>query len=495
VAVVVLTLLSCGGEPLPPVTHAQGEIAGEVTASSVILQSRLTTGGNPDHDESLTADVPGEPGVARFELSTDPDFAESWFTGWLQAVPEHDFIVKTRVDGLEPATRHYYRLVFGRTQSDVEVGPRRSFKTLAGGEIAEPVRFAVVTCMNYAPFHLMYQGEDRQLGYPALVTLREMAPEFIVFTGDNVYYDGPSMKSSIPAEYRRPAATTEPELRRKWHQQLVQPRFAELFTDVATYWQKDDHDYRFNDCDNTTPDEPPSPELGRRIFREQVPVVDPADPDSKTYRTHRINRLVQIWLTEGRDFRSPHMMEDGPGKSLWGVEQRAWLQRTLLSSDAPFKLLINANPMIGPDDSHKKGPSNPGHDELKRDNHSNPGGFQYERNEFFEWLGEHGLIGARFFLFHGDRHWQYHSISPEGVEEFSCGALHDENSRLGRSPGDPDSNDPEALITQPYTQDEKSGGFIIVSVDPGPEAGAPMMTVTWFDEHGVEQYSITRTAT
>jgi alkaline phosphatase/alkaline phosphatase D len=281
-------------------------------------------------------------------------------------------------------------------------------------------------------------------------------------------------------------------LRRKWHQQLVQPRFAQLFAEVPTYWEKDDHDYRYNDCDNTAPDEQPSPELGRRIFREQVPVVDPDDANARTYRTHRVNKDLQIWLTEGRDYRSPMMMESGPDKTLWGVKQREWLERTLLESDAAFKVLISPTPMIGPDDWGKKGPSNPGDDDLKRDNHSNPAGYQDERDEFFKWLLANDLPANGFFIVCGDRHWQYHSISPEGIEEFSSGALVDANSRLGRLPGDPDSNDPDAEIRQPYTQDEASGGFLMVRIAPGGNGGPATITFTWHDEHGVELYSTTR---
>jgi len=490
---IVLLILSCSGGTPPPLTHAQGEMAGEVTSSSVILQSRLTTGGAPDPVWPFEADVPGAPGVARFELSTDPDFAGSFTTDWLTATPEYDFIVKTRVTGLEPGARYYYRLDFGPNQDHSELGPRRSFKTHDGAGVAGEASFVVVTGMNYAPFHAVYQGEDRRLGYPALVAIREMKPDFFVATGDDVYYDIPSLDEKLPEQFRRPPADTEPAMRRKWHEQLVQPRFVELFAEVPTYWEKDDHDSRYNDCDNSSPETPPSPELGKRIFLEQVPVVDPSDSDPRTYRTHRVNRDLQIWLTEGRDYRSPNMMASGPDKTLWGVEQREWLQRTLLESDATFKILISPTPMIGPDDLKKPMGSNPGDDEYKRDNHSNPGGFQYERDGFFEWLLANDLPARGFFIVCGDRHWQYHSISPEGIEEFSSGALVDANSRIGRRPGDPESNDPEAKIRQPYTQQEASGGFLMVRVAAGADGEPATLTFTWYDEHGVELYSAART--
>ena len=103
----------------------------------------------------------------------------------------------------------------------------------------------------------------------------------------------------------------------------MQPRFVDLFRHVPTYWEKDDHDHRYNDCDRSG-ERPPSSELGIRIFREQVPVVDPRERDAKTYRTYRVNRHLQIWLVEGRDYRSPNKMPDGPEKTLWGAEQISW---------------------------------------------------------------------------------------------------------------------------------------------------------------------------
>jgi len=139
-------------------------------------------------------------------------------------------------------------------------------------------------------------------------------------------------------------------------------------------------------------------------------------------------------------------------------------------------------------------PAYEGQDKFKRDNHSNTKGFKYERDEFFRWLIEYGLDKNHFYIVCGDRHWQYHSISREGIEEFSCGALVDANSRLGRKPGDPDSNDPEAKIKQPYTQDKESGGFLKVAVKPAVANKSAVLRFTWYDEHGVELYSTERMA-
>jgi alkaline phosphatase/alkaline phosphatase D len=332
--------------------------------------------------------------------------------------------------------------------------------------------------MNYYRFFhhpdRAYTGPDKELGYPALETILDSKPDFFVGTGDNVYYDTP----------REGRAQTAAAMRKKWHEQFRRPRYIDLFAEVPTYWQKDDHDYRYNDCDNTS-DAEPSPELGARIFLEQVPVVDPNNSSPVTYRTHRVNQILQIWLTEGRDHRSPNMMEPGPDKTLWGAEQREWLERTLLESDATFKLLISSTPMIGPDDAEQAGQAAEGHDTVKRDNHSNPYGFQHERDEFYAWLIENDFLNKNFYIICGDRHWQYHSIHPLGFEEFSIGALVDANSRMGRPPGDPESNDPDAEIRQPFTHEEPTGGFLRVTVLPGSE---PTAVFGFYDERGVLLY-------
>ena len=205
-------------------------------------------------------------------------------------------------------------------------------------------------------------------------------------------------------------------------------------------------------------------------------MVDPAEKEAVTYRTHRISRELQIWLVEGRDYRSPNSMEDGPAKTLWGKEQLAWLKRTLLESDAPFKILIAPTAMVGPDGA------------SKRDSHANIGGFQHEAREFFGWLDRNGLLEGNFYLICGDRHWQYHAIHPSGVEEFACGALCDANAFAAISPGDPGSTDPEGRIIHKYTQRGQSGGFLRVRVHP-PAGGKPAQAeFAFYDELGALLY-------
>ncbi len=461
-ALLVLLPLWTGLLPAAEIHLAQGLLAGEVTATSAILQTRLTAVAAPRDGE-----VPGAAGTGRFEIAATPDFKEARQTPWLQATAAGDFILRAHVDGLSPATTYHYRVVFGSAAAVAKPGDPASFKTLPDPRQAAAVDFILTSCLNYAFFQHGsggkggYQGEDRMQGYPALEPALRLDPDFVIIGGDAVYYDHPAAtRAKSPAE-----------LRRKWHEQYVQPRFVRLFARVPSYWMKDDHDYRRNDSDPTG-DYEPSHQLGIDTFREQVPVVKPGDAKAVTYRTHRMGRDLQLWFVEGRDYRSPNQQPDGPEKSVWGREQKAWLQRTLKESDATFKILVSPTPMIGPDDAYKK------------DNHVNEAGFRHEGEAFFKWLAENGIAPGRFFILCGDRHWKYHSRHASGYEEFSCGALNRENARLGRNPGSGGSTDPEGKVKQLYTDRPPSGGFLRVALTPGDAARQASLELSQHDDLG-----------
>ena len=133
--------------------HAQGEMCGEVTPRSAILQSRLTASEGLIH-----GDVPGAAGVACFEYSTDKDFGHLRRTSWITATPENDSIVKVKVSDLQPGTHYFYRLIYGPDRDNTTVGDTCRFKTLQGPTGTDNTSFVVVTGMNYVAFHIGKQS-------------------------------------------------------------------------------------------------------------------------------------------------------------------------------------------------------------------------------------------------------------------------------------------------------------------------------------------------
>ena len=212
----------------------QGEMAGEVSQESVILQARLTEDG-----KVRSGDVEGCPGVGAFVLSEGPGFEHAFRTPWQAASAENDYLIKTRVSGLESGTRYFYRLLSGPAADSAGAGPTGRFRTLDPPGVSGDVRFVVVTGMNRFAFLAASLKDlafkEREMGFPGLAAILEHEPDFFVATGDSVYYDTPFIGRAESRE----------EMRAKWHRQFSTPRFAALFQQVPTYWEKDDHDFRY----------------------------------------------------------------------------------------------------------------------------------------------------------------------------------------------------------------------------------------------------------
>jgi len=467
-------------------------LAGEVRSESVIFQARLTAQDCLYYEDyhnahKLTsADIEGKKGWGRFLYATDSALNSPERTPWLEASAATDYILKAKVEGLQSNSKYYYQLEFGEDSMKTKTSRVQAFNTFPDAETVSEINFVMFACIHLERFYLgggfgksssqgesAYRKDDKHLGFPGLKTIADMNPDFVISNGDNVYYDH-------PPEFK---ATQQAEMRAKWHRLYAMPRMQNLLSQTVSFWLKDDHDHRYDDSDTTYAHEKhgahPTHKLGVNTFREQVPiVVDKQGSKSETYRTVRVNKLLQLWFLEGRDYRSPNSMPPGPEKTIWGEKQKAWLKETLLESDATFKIIVSPTPMVGPDDMRKG------------DNHTNPKGFRAEGDAFFQWLLDHNFLEKNLYFICGDRHWKYHSVHPTGFEEFSCGSLIDQNARLGRVPGDENSTDPEGLIKQPYIDQTANGGFLHISTQAtSTEKDQAHLVFRFYDENGEELYS------
>jgi len=443
--------IACGQE-----THqATGVKVGEVTPDSAIVWMRLTAGSKRKADgvvvkgraaetlpagtsvDDLEGACPGMAGRVRLRYGAGRETDSENTTAWGQVGPDSDFTHQFRLTGLKPATEYVYFAETGGSAGTPAHAPLRGrFETAPRPDQYADATFTAITGQ-------MYNDLDDPDGFHIYEAMAALKPKFIVPTGDTVYYDNES-----------PRATTVAAARHHWHRMYSLPRLVAFHLQVPGYWEKDDHDTIFNDCWPTMM--PPSMlpmtfEQGQRIFREQVPMGE------KTYRTVRWGKSLEVWLVEGRDFRSPNNAPDGPDKSIWGREQKQWLMRTLLASDAEWKVLVSPTPIVGPDRGNKA------------DNHANRA-FKSEGDEMRRWFQKN--LPENFFLVCGDRHWQYHSVDPEtGVREFSCGPASDQHA--SGSPGE----DPTY-----HRFHRVKGGFLSVSVSRPGEASTIVFRL--HDVHG-----------
>lgn len=401
----------------PPTTRlASGIKVGEVTDRSAIVWARLTAASKrndglrvngkaakadpPKFEDvnKLEGACPGAAGRLRLRYGTTADLSNAKTLGWVEVDEETDFMHQFAIDGLPADSAIHFAIDTAEPGMNGAVlgSLVGKFRTAPPADKSTPITFAVVTCQGYTDL-------DHADGFHIYPSIAALDPRFVAFTGDNVYYDNDP-----------PVATSPALARYHWQRMYSLPRHVDMLRKFASYWEKDDHDTLKNDSWPGTKAGNLMFAQGQAIFREQVPMGE------KIYRTFRWGRHLQIWLTDGRDFRSPNSMKDGPNKTIWGREQKAWLFRTVKASDATWKVVISPTPIVGPDRGNKA------------DNHANDN-FKHEGDEIRTFFKENAP--KNLFTMCGDRHWQYHSVHPvTGLNEFSVGAASDEHA--GGSPGE-----------------------------------------------------------
>jgi tetratricopeptide (TPR) repeat protein len=167
-------------------------------------------------------------------------------------------------------------------------------------------------------------------------------------------------------------------------------------------------------------------------------------------------------------------MPDGPGKTIWGIEQWLWLLRSLGESDATYKVILSPTAIVGPDaDPFSKRGDN--HADIDR---------AYEGDEIRRLLARH----ENLVVIAGDLHYQYMSIDPNtGLREYGCGPASDAHTtggvqytsvdpRSGRREHGPWTDDnsspdgPRARHRDEYHRYRNPvGGFVSATVDPDTE--------------------------
>ncbi|QDT15009.1 alkaline phosphatase D family protein [Alienimonas californiensis] len=408
----------------PAVAHAAGFAngvkIGEVTPASAVLWVRLTAddeAGNPVREWTADAPnwtVPGLVGEVRFRIRAN-DSEDERTTDWTAVDGDCDYCHQTTVDGLEPDTR--YQVVAEARSGDETATFDASFRTAPAADSEAPLLFTVSTCQEFDT------SDDFEHGHRIYRSMLTLEPAFFVQTGDTLYYDRtePLAKDMATARYR-------------WNRMYAFPNFVAFHRRIPSYWMHDDHDLLKDDAWPGQTYGDLTWDQGLKIWDEQIPQSD------KPYRSFRWGEHVEIWLPEGREFRSPNTMPDGPDKTIFGEEQWRWLETSMRDSDATFKLFLSATPVVGPDRDKKK------------DNHANAA-FEHEGRRLRAFLNS--VPGC--FVINGDRHWQYHSVDAEtGLNEFGCGPASDAHAGGWKQ----DDVRPEHRFLR------VKGGFLSVRIEP-----------------------------
>ena len=338
--------------------------------------------------EGACPGMTGEVKLVYYPLNNPGERTE---TGWIPVDASKNFTKQWHLENLLPETKYVVEIDARKAgKSRLSDHISGSFRTPPDAKTESDLNFCIVTCHDYP------RRDDSINGHKIYKVMTQMFPDFFVHTGDIEYYDKPG-----------PFAMTEELMRFKWDRIFALPYQRDFYRQFTTYFMKDDHDVLRDDAYPGLKYGTVTWERGLELFdKEQFP------SNGKPYKTIRWGKDLQIWITEGRNYRSRNTDPDGPGKTIWGEEQKEWLFRTLRESDATFKLLISPAPILGPDRDNK------------RDNYSNKV-FKYEGDEIREFLKQFDNV----FICNGDRHWQYvTNITGTTLWEFGTGAGSDSHA-------------------------------------------------------------------
>jgi alkaline phosphatase D len=316
--------------------------------------------------------------------------------------PSHNLTGKLLLQPLEPATRYRYTV----SQNAAEI--TGEFVTAPGPTVALPVRFVWSGGLGGS-------GNCRKpgAGYPIFGALAQVPADFFLFVGDTIYADQVCGASPRQAGYDFVARRLA-DFWSKHRYNREDPTVQAFYRRTSVYAIWDDHDVRGNFAGPSEPLMEPA----RRAFIDYFPIQPPRDEPGRLYRKFRWGALLEIFILDTRQYRSPGGMHDGPAKTMLGATQRRWLIEAVSGSNAAWKVVVSSVPLSVPTGGRA-------HDSWSNANaqgvpEEHGGGYAIERDAILRTLRQRGVRNLVFLT--GDAHhaelirhqpapeWSFHEL-------------------------------------------------------------------------------------
>lgn len=311
-----------------------GVASGYPEPNAVVLWTRLAP-------EPLVpgGGMPDAPVRVEWELADDESFARVRRRGTVYATAEWAHSVHVEVAGLEPGREYWYRFVSGGARS--ALGRTRTAPAPGNAEL----KIAVASCQYYEHGH-----------YAAYRAMADADLDLIVHVGDYVYeqrgiarvrtHDAPECYTLEDYRHRHALYKSDPHLQR---------------AHAACAWMvtSDDHEVD-SDYAGETSEERDAPELflarraaAYKAYYEHLPMprrLLPLGAHQRLYTRRSFGDLVDLYMLDGRQFRSPQACLPGPlvapcaelydaRRTMLGAAQEAWLHNMLGASRTRWNLL------------------------------------------------------------------------------------------------------------------------------------------------------------
>ncbi len=342
-----------------------GVASGDPTPDGVVLWTRLATRPLARDGGMGTARVP-----VRWEIYDDDGARHLVRAGDAVAEPAWGHSVHVEVSGLQSGRPYWYRFIAGGEASAIG----RTRTAPARHALPERLRFCFGSCQKY---------EDGQFGAWANTVAED--PDLIVFLGDYIYEEDPSV--GTPRVHLNPAPVDLDGYRVRYATYRLDPLLQAAHAVAPWIVTWDDHEV-INDYADLADQHNSDPAIMARrraaayqAYYEFMPLraySRPHGPDMRLYRTLDWGRLAQFQVLDDRQYRSPRgcqthvrgemsvsVVKDcpdlhDPKATILGMPQEKWLLDTLSATKARWNILTQQTqitPYPRRDPAHPDGPA------------------------------------------------------------------------------------------------------------------------------------------
>ena len=340
-----------------------------------------------------------------------------------------DYTAHVKLEGINPDTLYYYRAWFStpplfqanKTVSLTSNTLTGSFRTSPDPSLSsnKPISFIFAADLGG-------QKHCRQVdkgGYSIFEKMKEMSPDFFIANGDMIYAadkcpaQGPSDDwQNIPGSF---SGIADPEVNwtdteqvrdtylKHWQYNRADPYLQSFLQNTSMYSQWDDHEV-INDFGALWPywnsfnkDREGYSNIvneGRKAFFNYSPIDRNSDEKNRIYRSFNWGPYLDLFILDGRSYRSPNSMSDTPenNKTMLGSEQLEWLERGLMNSSAIWKVISNDIPISVPTGANVSTLGRDGWANGNETNFSSKTGFERELQQLLVFLDNSNIENVVF---------------------------------------------------------------------------------------------------
>jgi alkaline phosphatase D len=292
------------------------------------------------------------------EYATTESFADAKrITGPL-ALEATDFTSRLRIHGVAPGQTVFYRVSY------LDLGDYKTMSEPVVGQFRVPPSATNdVSFVWSADTVGQGWGINPDVGGMTIYeSMRKLAPDFFVHSGDAIYADNPLLPEkklpdgrvwkNIVTEAKSKVAETLDEFRGNHRYNFLDDNLRRFNADVPMLAQWDDHDVLDNWYWEKRLDDDPRYRqksaavlagYGERAFREYMPLSGGLDGPMRLHRKFSFGPRLDVFRVDMRSFRGPNganrQTTPGPDTAFLGNEQIEWLKGALKASQATWKIV------------------------------------------------------------------------------------------------------------------------------------------------------------